>query len=200
MKILILGMGPSREQARPDEYTETWGLPWSKEWHICHRLFEMHDWRLVQNIFHRPGDYSNRLKSITGTLYMRDARPEFPASVRFPLESIQRTVFGKIAADDYLCSSVAYMLALAIHLRPDRIAVYGVDVRGKDRFTHQRPNLEFLLGVAAGRGINIDVPDESELLRYESRQEYGHQIVHYPVRYGELPKDWSIGQASERVA
>lgn len=199
MKILILGMGPSKDD-RPDGYDEIWGLPWSAEWKICDRMFEVHDWRLVNKIFSRPVDYVNRLRKYRGILYMRQQHADIPCSVAYPLEPIQEGVFRRFPGTDYFCSSVAYMLALAIHLRPERIGLYGVEVRGKDRFDHQRPNLEFLLGVAAGRNIELDIAEKSELLMYEPRQVYGPQQVYYPERYGELPEDWSIVEAAERVA
>ena len=57
------------------------------------------------------------------------------------------------------------MLALAIHEGFEEIHVYGVDMAVDTEYHHQRPSCEFFLGLAAGMGIKIFVPDTADLLK-----------------------------------
>lgn len=205
MKILILGMGPTRDEIRDQlengthGYDELWGLPWSQDWARCDRLFEMHDWRVVEQVFNRPDDYKERLASVEGILYMQEHHSAFPRSFAYPLDTVQAGVFrGFPKGRDYFCSSISYALALALLLADDRIGVYGIDVQGQDAYWHQRPNLEWFLGFAAGRGIKVDIPERSALLKYEPDQKYADQRVFYPERYGYLPDNWKL--VPEKVA
>lgn len=66
---------------------------------------------------------------------------------------------------NYFCSSVAYMIAHAILLQPDEIGVWGVDLAEDGEYAHQRPNAEWWLAFAEGRGIKITIPRESALLK-----------------------------------
>lgn len=83
--------------------------------------------------------------------YMYEAMPEvFPNSVTYPYEEVSRSV------TPYLESSMAYMLALAIHEGFDEIGLYGMQVAMWDEYRYQRPNLEYLIGLAQGRGIKCE--------------------------------------------
>ena len=67
--------------------------------------------------------------------------------------------------EPYLTSSIAYELALAIHEGFAEIHLYGVDLTTEGEYAWQKPGVEFLMGVAAGRGITVVVPDNCPMLR-----------------------------------
>lgn len=67
--------------------------------------------------------------------------------------------------EPYLSSSIAYEIALAIHERFEEIHLYGVDLNTESEYAWQKPGVEYLLGVAAGRGIKVLLPDNCPLLR-----------------------------------
>lgn len=66
---------------------------------------------------------------------------------------------------NYFCSSIAYMIAHAILLEPEEIGLWGVDLAEDGEYVTQRPNVEWWLGFAEGRGIKVTVAKESALLK-----------------------------------
>jgi len=84
-------------------------------------------------------------------------------------EDNQIKAFPFKAAEDlwgaeYLTSSSAYMMALAILEGATEISIYGVDM-AIDNFEYywQRPAMEAWVGFAKGRGIKVFIPDASPL-------------------------------------
>lgn len=89
---------------------------------------------------------------------------DIPSSVEFPFEELQETVFKNFhrakwdSQVDWYNSSPAYMVALAIHEGAEAIGLYGIDVLDDSEFSYESPCLEYLLGYAAGKGIEIITP------------------------------------------
>ena len=67
--------------------------------------------------------------------------------------------------EPYLSSSIAYEIALAIYEGFSEIHLYGVDLNTESEYAWQKPGVEFLLGVAAGRGIRVVLPENCPLLK-----------------------------------
>ena len=61
-------------------------------------------------------------------------------------------------------STVAWMLAYAITLKPQAIGIYGVDMAAKSEWADQRPACQHFMRIATLSGIKIMVPIESDLL------------------------------------
>jgi hypothetical protein len=76
---------------------------------------------------------------------------------------VSETIYG-----DYFNSSVGFMLALAIHEGAEEIAIYGVDMRADEEYGYQRPNCEYLIGLARGKGIKVHIPDVCPLCKYQN--------------------------------
>lgn len=104
-------------------------------------------------------------------IYMQQLWPEVPNAIIYPLEHIKNQ-FG-----DYFTNSISYQIALAIDEGFEEIHVFGVDMAVSspqllhDEYSHQRPSVEYFLGIAIGRGIKIFVPDTADLLK--TRYLYG---------------------------
>lgn len=123
------------------------------------RWFEMHATDDLPGVY--PETWSNHktwLEKFPGPIYMHEKMEGFPQSVKFPRDELREKF------DDYYTSTVAFMLALAIHEEFEEIHVYGVDMVGDDEYGFQKCNTEFLLGFARGRGIKIYIPPQSALL------------------------------------
>lgn len=145
-----------------------------------------------------PGtDHAGWLAECQIPVFMTDTVDEIPTSVRFPIER-----FIDKFEIDYFTSTVAYMFAWAIdHI--DRmveervkdaphgaaidqvrlvqslyaeytIGVYGIDLIVGEEYTDQRPCAEYWLGQAMARGISMDIPERSALLKQHYR--YGYAI------------------------
>ncbi len=170
MDVAIVGQSPTTHDQVPMDW-EIWGMPWDEGfWVHCDRLFEMHELSLIEKHPEvRPKGYIDRLKSIEVPLYMQEAY--FPNVTKYPI-------------DGYLNSSIAYMLALAIHEDADKIGLWGVDMRADEEYFYQRPNIEYLLGLAVGQDIEIVIPDESPILKFNGNINYGTHLQNYKGRYG----------------
>lgn len=179
-KVALIGLSPSTHDDAPwdDPEWEVWGLPWDEGyWHRMDRHFEMHDISLVRK---RPTEgYLHRLQTLP-CCYMQQS---YFANIRaYPLEK----VIGTIRLD-YFNSSIAYMLALAIHEGFERIGLWGIELRGRQsEYDYQRPNAEWLLGFAMGRGIDVEVAKPTTLLRFEPDIEFCGEVQNYAGRYGYL--------------
>src|SRR3990167_5949376 len=93
-------------------------------------------------------------------VYMEEAHPDIPMSVRYPYEAVCIDLGGV-----YLTSAIAFMVALAIHEKFSVIKVYGVDMESGTEYQDQRPCMEYLFGRAIERGIKIWLPAECPLLK-----------------------------------
>ena len=178
MKVAILGLSPSTHDLVPKGW-EVWGLPWDEAaWPYMARCFEMHDMRLLESEHCRrkPG-YFERLKELP-SLYMQEAY--WPGVKRYPFEAVAESVGA------YWNSSIAYAMALAIHEGASEIGVFGVDMKGDDEFGYQKPNMEYLVGVARGKGIKVSIPDASPLCKFQQGAKFYNHTPDYVGRYGWL--------------
>tara|TARA_R100001244_G_scaffold70615_1_gene57264 strand:+ start:401 stop:1039 length:639 start_codon:yes stop_codon:yes gene_type:complete len=203
MKILVMGFGPTAAQAPLDDPTwKKMGLPWDDKWKKYDLLYEMHEKNVlelsspiiltemwtgttVQTKAHRPHDYWAILKKLSEdknkTLYMQEAY--WGGVLQYPFEKV-------IAATrDYFISSITYMLSHAISMAPDELALFGIDLMPDEEWDYQRACVEYLLGLAEGRGIKVTIPEESALLKFQSRPvRFGAIFIEYFERYGILGK------------
>lgn len=176
LKVAIVGLASSTHDQAPwsNPEWEKWGLPWDdKYWPLMARHFEMHDQRLLDGPHsqRKPG-YAERLAECE-RLYTQD---------NYPFEAVADSI-----GQAYWNSSIAYAMALAIHEGAREIAIFGVDMDGTDEYAYQRPNMEYLIGIARGLGINVYIPPESALCRFEPTgiKFYDH-FPTYKHRYGWL--------------
>jgi hypothetical protein len=176
LKVAIVGLATSTHDDAPwaDSSWEKWGLPWDdKGWPFMSRHFEMHDKRLLDGPHSkRIADYSERLKDCE-ELYTQE---------NYPFDAVAKTI-----GQAYWNSSIAYAMALAIHEGATEIAIFGVDMDGTDEYAYQRPNMEYLIGIARGKGINVFIPHQSALCRFEPKgiKFYDYEPT-YVNRYGWL--------------
>ena len=174
-KVCIMGFSGSSREKAPfyDEAYEVWGLnqlyrhiPRADRWFDIHENYDEH---VVEGT-----DHVGWLRSCKIPVYMNEHHEQFPTSVRYPIETMM-DFFGEqhLKPLDYYTSTVAYMIALAIVEEFTTIAVYGVDMVAGTEYADQKPCVEYYLGVAAGRGITIELPNNTALLTQHHR--YGYE-------------------------
>lgn len=139
--------------------------------------FELHGPKIYKWEIRRPHKHTEWMKAFNGPVYMHEADPEIPNSVAYPLKEIADDVFRNImrltaentlesyASMPYLTSSIALQMALAIHEQFSEIHLYGIDLNTDSEYAWQKAGVEHLIGVAAGRGIKVVVPDACALLK-----------------------------------
>lgn len=75
----------------------------------------------------------------------------------------------------YFTNSVCYMIAMAIFEGYERIELYGVNQAGMFEYMEQRRGVEFWIGYALGRGIEVYINEPSRLLKNSADTPYGYE-------------------------
>ena len=188
-KVAIVGFAGSRDQAPFDnpEY-EIWTV------NNLHgfvprqdRIFQVHQrWEWTPG-YGNPAehgilteDHLEYLKTCGIPVYCVDKFDDIPTSIRFPIEKmteefgVQRTGHeNPDHKDGYWTNSISMMIALAVYEKFKVIEIYGVDMAVDSEYHYQRPSCEYYIGIAKGRGIDVRLPAESDLLK--TRFTYGFE-------------------------
>lgn len=147
MKIAILGTAPHYQKAPFDDKSwEIWAansgadnLPRLDRW------FEFHDDASIDTY---PG-HRDKMAAFQGPLYTRSS---------FTLQHL---------VDEYgtwfFTSTIAYMLATAINMKPQTIGLWGVDMGDATEYQAQKPGCRFFIQLARMRGIEVVIPEEAEV-------------------------------------
>lgn len=161
LKVALMGLSQATRHLAPwnDPDWELWGLAWDADAFRMHRTFELHDMADLERTYPNLPAYLDRIQHCS-RLYMTDKF--LPNAAAYPFDAVGLDV------GDYWCSSIAYMLALAIHERAEEIGIYGVAMAADDEYGYQKPNCEYLIGLARGRGIKVHVPEQSPLCKFVS--------------------------------
>ena len=172
---------------------EIWGLPWDEgRWPFFDRYFEIHPLDLLRKPeAQRRDGYEDRLKSLP-ILYMQEAYEDIPNAIRYPVEKVVDNL-----GFDYFNSSIAYLMGMALLEGADKIGIWGVDMADLEpvpgdpsyisEFAYQRPNMEYLIGLARGRGVDVYIPERSPLAKFHGEGiPLGLMYPSYPQRYGYL--------------
>lgn len=139
---------------------ELWGMNESHTFmRRYNRWFQLHPQAWHRGKYGRNDAHIEFLRNCGVPLYMNDPMPDMPTAVIYPYDAI-RDDLGR----DYLTSTGAHAVALAIHERYDEIKVYGINLATDLEYIEQRPCMEWLLGVAEGRGIKVTLPQQTMLL------------------------------------
>lgn len=177
-------MSPSTHSLAPwhDHEWEKWGLPWDDLGYAhMSRHFEMHDMRLLDSAHSkRKEGYFDRLRDC-GQLYIQSPDQRLVKAIVYPFDEVAKTTGA------YWNSSIAYAMALAIHEGAEEISLFGVDMDAGDEYGYQKPNMEYLVGLARGRGIKVTIPAASPLCKFNSAgiKFYNH-FPNYTDKYGWL--------------
>ena len=104
-----------------------------------------------------------------------------PTTVRFPKEEVEKLPFGW-----YHASAIDWMSALALREGFQTIALYGLNMDESSEPISARACIEFWLGMAAARGVEIIIPEKSHLMKIfhlvQSKLQYGFEEFHLVER------------------
>jgi len=159
-KIAILGTAQTTLGQAPvnDPDWEIWGcgggsfkiLPRFDRW------FELHSPALIKSL---NEEYHGWLGQLSQPLYTMGPVAEWPASKPYPREEVIARF-----SDWFMTSSIAWMLALAIHEEPDTIGIWGVDMSHDSEYAKQRAGCLHFIRLAVAHGIDVKIPPTSQLL------------------------------------
>jgi hypothetical protein len=191
MHVAILGLGPSVRQfleltkrygGRRAFCDEVWGINALGDVFACDRVFHMDDVR-IQEIRAAAKPESNIaemlkwLKTATVPVVTSRAHPGYPGLVEFPLADVLTDM-----PMGYFNSTAAYAIAYALHAGAKKITCFGMDFTYPDAHDAEkgRACVEFWLGVAAERGVQISLPKTTSLMDAMNPQAlrfYGYDCV-----------------------
>lgn len=171
--VAILGLGPSLNQfievakrQGGKHVDEVWGINALGNIFDCDRIFHMDDVR-VQESRAKANPEGNIaamlrwLKTHPGPIYTSRKHHDYPGLIDFPLSDVINA-FGQV----YFNSTAAYAVAMAVFLGFERIEIYGFDFTYPNAHHAEkgRACVEFWLGIAVSRGIDVKVPHVSTLM------------------------------------
>lgn len=162
-KLVILGCGKSHKKAPyDDESYEIWTLNEfdAPRWDVMMELHPME----VQN--ERELEF---LLTCKKPIYVLEETPLVPTGIVYPLDDILEQPW----AIRYFTCTMAYEMALAIHLGFEEIELWGLNMdRGSPRErTVESACLQYWCGIATGKGIKVRWDDHPFNYRYD----YGYQ-------------------------
>lgn len=148
----------------------------------CDLVFHMDDVR-IQEIRAAAKPASNIaamlrwIKTSRTPIVTSRKHPDYPALVEFPLEDVLNHL-----GHEYFNSTAAYAVAMAIHIGATKISLFGMDFTYPDQHKAEkgRACVEFWLGQAHARGIEIGLPDKSSLMdsmHSRASRLYGYDTV-----------------------
>lgn len=183
-KVAIVGFTDHRVQAYdlPRDEWEVWGI---NELHRTpeyapekfDRWFEVHPRKDIDT----DAAHIEALGKMDIPVYMQAAYPDIPPSIAFPraeVEALSVKFFGRV----YFTSSIAWEMALAIHMGAREVHIYGVDMAQDQEYARERPCLEAWLGVAGGLGIKTYVPPTSDLLKTVGQYGFGDDGTEFSLK------------------
>lgn len=189
--VAIAALGPSvvryldvamRRGSRARLCDELWGINALGDVLACDRIFHMDDVRIqeIRAAANPEGNIAAMLpwlKKHPGPVYTSRPHPDYPGLVAFPLEAVLNDV-----PKGYMNSTAAHAVAFAVWLGVKKITLFGMDFTYANSHHAEkgRACVEFWLGVAAARGIEIAMPKESSLMdARESQAErfYGYDTL-----------------------
>ena len=161
MKITIIGKGRGWQYA-PKE-GEIWGVN-----DLCSRrdvdvVFNMHAPARKGDLCWEPSvSYANKNNIPFITLQKLS---DVPSSIRYPIEEMHT---------DYFTNSISYMIAYAIFKGATQIDLYGCTLWGRAEYAQQKPNVEYWIGYARGKGIKVNIHKKSNLMKSHDGLVYGY--------------------------
>lgn len=165
------------------------GVPRANRWYDLHPFHQMYfrppgeravgssSWHEVPTgAYLRPSGHLEWLKTRPIPVYLAEARSDWPTSRAFPKDAIldffkpywpwRLTRRGTVEpGPDYEVSTPSWMLMHAIVEGYTEIHVYGIHLATEWEYVQQRPNFEWLLGIAGGLGIKIVLPESTPICK-----------------------------------
>jgi hypothetical protein len=163
--VYIVGFAPSWTETPWDDGGERWGMnalhklapdkPFDR-WYQLHDIDEHHKDDRDEHVGWLRG---SKLPIVMWPEHVEKYGDEIPNAVPYPkAEVIEK--FGK-----YFTNTVSWMIAHALYEGRENIGVFGVDMAQDSEYGHQRPSCEYFVGWARGMGVNVHIPDTSDLLK-----------------------------------
>jgi len=197
-KVAIMGFATSSRDLAPfdDPEYEIWTLNQLYR-HVPRstRHFDIHcNWE-EGNV--DGTDHRGWIRDSPVPVYMMKTHDEFPNAVRYPIERVI-----KDSGIDNFTSTIAFEVGLAMAEGFKEIALFGVDLIVGTEYSVQKACLEFWLGMAHARGIEVRIPGECALLKQSYRYGYEKEPDWGPLQLSEVSRriDYLSTERNKKMA
>ncbi len=168
-EVALIGKGAGKEFApiKGTQGIDTWGvndIVAHRECDVC--FFMDRNLLLGGNMDILVTNAVNHTKT---PLYCTKVFDDIPTSICYPKNEMIE-YFGV----DYFADSCAYMLALAIYKKYDKIYLYGFNYSHGSKYVYEKPCVSMWLGIALGKGIKLDIQQRSDLLKTIDGNRYAY--------------------------
>jgi hypothetical protein len=161
-KIAIIGTAPQWQLAPFDDPEwEIWGIfgvvGCGKRFN---RIYELHDKSVIEPMAdqHKSGVYWETVSALGENYITKDPYDKAPNAKRFDFDGKLKK-YGK-----YFASSASWLIAEAIDEGATTIGLWGINMASDSEYAYQKPSCTYLLGYARAKGVEIVIPESSELL------------------------------------
>lgn len=160
-----------------DPSWEFWGHASSRSWYSrpMDRYFDLHPRACWTRGGKKSAAYPKWLAKNTIPIFMQDRYEGVPASLKYPKG---RILLEFRDARPYFTNHTAWMIALALTEGVTTLGLFGINYGTESEYVIQRGSAEYWIGRAAGRGVQVILPEQCTLLRdpaplygYESHDE-----------------------------
>lgn len=109
---------------------------------------------------HTPDVWEKGIEAFKERLVLAHDAPGFEDCEKLPYKELL-DAFGPVFS-----SSIGWMLAYALYLGYDEIALYGIDMIADHEYGMQRDYLYYLIGWARARGVNVIMQEYAGVYLY----------------------------------
>lgn len=155
--ITILGKSPTGKLCPFED--EIWGIN-----NVCEQYPDK-KFEMVFAFDLLDKEYTDAVKKFAPIISWQDY-----ADIKYPLDEIIAEYKTR-----FFTNTVGYCIAYAAYLKVDKISIYGVDTVFGAPYAQENRGVEYWLGRAAERGIEIFAPRQSQLLQPIYGCMYGEQ-------------------------
>lgn len=201
--VAIVGLGPSNrdyvtaaaQKKGAPIIDEVWVVNSAIDVIRADKAFIMDD---LKRLAHRYPEWAAKLKHTQVPIITSTAYELYPTSIAYPLDEVFKTI-----QDDTFTTTVAYMIAYAIHIQVEEMLLYGCDFwyPNSQAVESGLGAVSYLLGIAKQKGIHFKIPQSSTLLDahmvYVEDGKVKRPLYGYDYNPGESEKRVAKGNATE---
>ncbi|MCK5564542.1 MAG: hypothetical protein KAJ07_04795 [Planctomycetes bacterium] len=184
--VAIVGFAQSTmHEVNESKADEIWSVNYAHRYDLprIDRLFELHplEWLAVYGGKRTVEHHEWLHKEHEFPIYTYEQYEEMPNSVAMDWDRLY-TVFNLNRRGDreegqpYLTSTINYMVLWAVLEGFERIELYGVQMSSGTEYGYQKAALEWSLGYAQGRGVEVWLPEICELMHARVYHEGGQML------------------------
>jgi hypothetical protein len=158
MKIAVCGSAPSSRLLAPfnDPSWEIWACsPQNYDFPRVDAWFELHN---LDRKFVPANEPYVRTLTHHDRVYVSAPDARLPNGILYDKDPMVAK-YGPW----FFSSSLAWMLAMAIEHRPEKIGIWGVDMSAADEYGYQRAGCHYFIEMASRAGIEVMLPPQCDL-------------------------------------